>query len=288
MTDKSLEIFRLVAEYGSNSEAARILDISQPSVSRAITSLETEFNTKLINRDSMPFTVTPNGIVLLNLIDDGMSTKQRFKRHIEEQTMKQMNIGFSFPASCSLFSSELSRYKLNEPSIILRTFSGDNKQIREMLVNGKLDVALLPDRINFSGYKMSQVVDGFEWGLVAPDGVPITDNHYICPDELRNLPLLVPVDTTSHKAIEQWVGDQERIHLADTYNSIETLLEMINRGYGAGFAPRIYLPHLIKYNLAFYLLSPKIFTTIYIYVSVNEEKLNVIRPFLDLLSNKIK
>ncbi len=288
MTDKSLEIFRLVAEYGSNSEVARRLNISQPSVSRAITRLEDEFNTKLINRDSIPFTVTPYGIVLLNLIDDGMSTKQRFKRYIDEQTMKQMNIGFSFPASCSLFASELSRYKLNEPSIILRTFSGDNKQIREMLVNGKLDVALLPDRINFSGYKMYEVVEGFEWGLVAPDGVPITDNHYIRSDELRNLPLLIPADAMSRKEIEQWVKDTERTHLADTYNSIETLIEMIHRGYGAGFAPRIFLPHLNKYNLAFYLLSPKIFTTIYIYVSVNEEKLNVIRPFLDLLSNKIK
>ena len=75
MTDKGLEIFRLVAELGSNSEAARVLDISQSSVSRAISSLESEFNTKLLNRDSIPFTVTSNGVILINLIDDGMSTK---------------------------------------------------------------------------------------------------------------------------------------------------------------------------------------------------------------------
>ena len=42
MTDKGLEIFKTVAECGSNTEAAKILGISQSSVSRAITNLEKE------------------------------------------------------------------------------------------------------------------------------------------------------------------------------------------------------------------------------------------------------
>ena len=288
MTDKGLEIFRLVAELGSNSEAARVLDISQSSVSRAISSLESEFNTKLLNRDSIPFTVTSNGVILINLIDDGMSTKERFKRYIEEQSMKQLKISFAFPVSCSLFSSELSRFKQNEPSIVIKNYSGDTAQMRQMLVNGKLDVALLPERMNYCGYNTSKCTEELEWCLAAPNGVPLTDRSYICPDELMNLPLLVPADITSHSVIEKWVGDRERIHLSDTYNSIETLTEMLNRGYGAGFAPRLYSKHLYRYNIAFYLLSPKIFTPVYIYITSREDRLITVRPFIDLLKDKIK
>ena len=288
MTDKDLEIFRLVAELGSNSEAARRLGISQSSVSRTITALENEFGTKLLNRDTIPITLTSNGIVLVNFIDDGMSIKQRFKRYIEEQSMKQLKIGFSFPVSCSMFSNELSKFKQNEPSIIMKTYSGDNIQIRDMVAKGELDVALLPDRMNFCDYRTTPLIENFEWGLVVPGGVPLTDRHFVCPEEIGRLPLLIPVDMSSHKAVEQWFGDQERIQLSDTYNSIETLTELLTNGYGAGFAPRVYIAHLERYNIAFYLLSPKIFTSIYIYTNTRDDRMKIIEPFLELLYLKFR
>ena len=81
MTEESLEIFRIVAECGSNTEAARILNMSQSSISRALTKLETRYNTKLLNRDSSPFTLTKNGFFLKNRIDRGMSVSQQLARY---------------------------------------------------------------------------------------------------------------------------------------------------------------------------------------------------------------
>ena len=64
MEFKQLEVFTAVVDYGSFSEAARHLYLTQPTVSAHILSLETELNSRLIIRTTKKMTVTSRGYQL--------------------------------------------------------------------------------------------------------------------------------------------------------------------------------------------------------------------------------
>ena len=64
MNRNQLEIFRVVAEKKSFSEAARLLHISQPAISMHIQALEEYYGTKLLDRTTKRVTLTPAGEIL--------------------------------------------------------------------------------------------------------------------------------------------------------------------------------------------------------------------------------
>ena len=61
MEPEKLRIFLKVAQCGSFSKAAAELFISHSTVSRAVTSLETELRVKLVERDNSVHGLTPAG-----------------------------------------------------------------------------------------------------------------------------------------------------------------------------------------------------------------------------------
>ena len=64
MEFKQLEAFVAVVDYGSFSEAARRLYLTQPTISAHIRSLEEELHSKLIIRTTKKTTVTTSGYQL--------------------------------------------------------------------------------------------------------------------------------------------------------------------------------------------------------------------------------
>jgi DNA-binding transcriptional LysR family regulator len=66
MTIKQLEYFMAIAQSLNFSEAAKRLYISQPALSRSISSLEEELKVPLIIRDTHNVVLTPAGMVLAN------------------------------------------------------------------------------------------------------------------------------------------------------------------------------------------------------------------------------
>ena len=64
MEFKQLEAFVAVVDYGSFSEAARKLYLTQPTISAHVRSLEEELHTKLILRTTKKTTITTRGYQL--------------------------------------------------------------------------------------------------------------------------------------------------------------------------------------------------------------------------------
>lgn len=288
MTDKGLEIFRIVADCSSNSEAARILNISQPTVSRALTNLEKELGAKLLNRDTIPLELTRHGMVLKNMIDEDMGTRERFKRYISESSLRQIKVGTSFPAVCTYISDKVDELKKSEPGIKIMAYSGDNVGIRNMLALRELDIAVLPDRINCSDYLITKVIADYEWGVIAPEGVPVSDKLFVEREDLSSLPLLIPVESSSNHAVCEWLGDSDKVHHSDTYNSVETLVDLMRRGYGAGFAPMALSHYLQLRSFSFYICYPRIVTTVYIYSRKDYERSEVLKTLLPFINGALK
>lgn len=280
MADEGLDVFRTVADCGNNAAAARVLNKDPSCISRTISGLEKDYDTKLFDRRRKPFTLTESGLFLVNMIDNGLSTEQKLRRFVEERSSRQIRIGYSFPFSWHTLSRKISKLKRNDPDIMFRVSFADKTHIRNLLFENQLDLAVLPDKLHFRDYKIFEIISEYEWGVAVPSGVPVTDKQYVEPYDLEMLPLLVPAEQTCTEAISMWFGDSIKALRADSYDSTETMIGMMNEGFGYAFAPRADIPTLSKNNISFYPCSPKIMTSLYVYTRWNKDMSEELKTFL--------
>lgn len=280
MADEGLELFRLVAEYGSCAAVARKLNKDPSCISKAITELEKDYGTKLFDRKHKPYTLTESGLFLLNMIDSGLSTDQKLKRFIEKNSTKQINIGYSYPFSWHTISRKVGKLKISDPDITFSVEFDNKAYIRNLLFENQLDFAVLPDKVYFSNYKIIEIISEYEWGVAVPSGVPITDKPYVEPEDLEMLPLLVPLEPSCKAAIDGWFGDSVHTARADTYNSTETMTGMMGEGFGYAFVPKADSKTLGKLNLTYYPCYPKIMTSLYVYTRWRKDMSDELKSFI--------
>lgn len=96
---RSLEVFYAVAKHNSFSAAANELYISQSSVSKIVSRLESTLNLQLFNRSSHGISLTAAGQYLYGELDHLLPSICRLFRDMASFGQLQESIGFSIPAS---------------------------------------------------------------------------------------------------------------------------------------------------------------------------------------------
>lgn len=144
MTLDQLRYFQAVCRYDGVSPAARILNISQPSISNAIRKLEREFGVTLFARQHKRLTLTKEGQQLLVLAD-------RLLQQTDEvcQTMKALGkqnkvLRLGVPPMIGslvlpmIYDTPFGRERQ------LRIVENDSNGLRQLLADDQIDMAFLP------------------------------------------------------------------------------------------------------------------------------------------------
>lgn len=148
MTIRHLSIFTTVADAGGMSKAARILHISQPSISQAIAELERHYGVKLFERLSQKLYLTKEGELMLS-----------FSRHIldsfwqmeaaMDQAGKQyhLNIGCSVTVGTCLIHEILDEAKRQMPSCKFDVIVTNSSEIEQAVLCNQVDLAIVEGTI---------------------------------------------------------------------------------------------------------------------------------------------
>lgn len=148
MTLRHLKIFVAVAETGQMSKAAKLLYLTQPTVSQSIRELEEHYHTLLFERLSKRLYITEEGRRLLPLAREALS---RFD-YLEEQMLKSrekehLQIGMTLTVGSCLIPELLHRLKERYPKTEAYTFVGNTKTIEEKLLSGELGVGIVEGQV---------------------------------------------------------------------------------------------------------------------------------------------
>ena len=160
-------IFNTVAEAGNISHAAKELYISQPAISKAVTRLEQNLDTKLFIRSSRGVTLTDSGRMLYE------QTNAAFK-HLKqaEETIKKnkklgtgnLKIGVSTTLCKYVLMPYLEKFIKLHPHIKISISCQSTYQTLNLLQNHKVDIGLVGEsgRLeNFAFSPIGLVEDGF-------------------------------------------------------------------------------------------------------------------------------
>jgi LysR family nitrogen assimilation transcriptional regulator len=145
---KQLEYFVAVAEKGSVSRSAVAMNVSQPTVSRHVSLLEQELGQRLLERTGRGVRLTVAGQALLVharvMLDAAAQARFEIKEMRSDPTGKVI-IGLPHRVSAGLCVPLVQRFRQALPNAMVAMSEGLSLALREDLIGGRIDIALLFD-----------------------------------------------------------------------------------------------------------------------------------------------
>lgn len=234
---RQLRYFVGVVQAGSLSRAADQLHVAQSAISHHLASLESELDRQLVTRGPKGITLTEAGSVLYR-------HAEAILRHVEfakQDAVKALNVpsgavSIGLPSVLvPLLSYELfSRVRSAYPQIMLHVSEANGWLLRERLVNGRLDIAVLfvgrPER----GIAVEPLVlEELFFVTADPDTSPIQ-----IADAAQHTLLLAASGSNSRRVIQEAFNQHGlTVISAAEIDTISTLRRLIAEGIGDSIMP---------------------------------------------------
>ena len=217
---RQLEYFCTVSALKNFTKAAQFLHVSQPSVTKAIQSLETELNLTLFNRGQKQISLTEAGQVFLihakKILQDLKSAQIAMER-FQNKNSGVIRFGVPPMVESYLFPNLFIKFQAANPEILIDLQEcSDSLAIHENLENGTLDLGIVY-------LKAEEVLKN---SLKFLD-----DEFYLC------LPLNHRLATLEKISFQSLRDEKFILQPAGTFQNFATLQLSVN----AGFSPEILL-----------------------------------------------
>jgi DNA-binding transcriptional LysR family regulator len=145
-TLRQLQFFVAAAEQGSVSGAARVLSISQSSVTEAIRALEDDLGVTLFERQAKGLRITHKGSAFLRharqILGDVARARDAFQDE-GEQARGRLSLGVTSLVAGYVLSDILARFRRAYPQVDLNVIEDSGEYLQHLLIGGELDVAVL-------------------------------------------------------------------------------------------------------------------------------------------------
>ena len=191
MTIRHLRIFITVADLGSMTAAAKALYISQPTVSQAITELETHYGIKLFERLSKRLFITQNGSRLLSYARHITSLVNEMEQVIKNpEEIGSITIGSSLTIGECLLPALISTFSKKHPNFQVNAIIKNTLDIENLIALNIVDFAVVEGMVHSTDI-ITEPFENDELALVCGKEHPLYNVKTVSPDELTNINFIV-------------------------------------------------------------------------------------------------
>ena len=143
MEFKQLEAFVAVVDYGSFSEAARRLYLTQPTISAHIRSLEEELHMKLIVRTTKKTNITDKGYQLYDSAVRMLEIRNNLLENFTGSHRHMIDLAASTIPSSYLLPVLLAAFGKTHPDVYFHSMQSDSSDSISRVLDGTVDLALV-------------------------------------------------------------------------------------------------------------------------------------------------
>src|SRR5262249_5361843 len=148
-TLKQLGYFVAAAERGNVTEAARALNVSQPSISTAIAQLERVLGAQLFLRHhARGLSLTPGGRQLLAEALELLTQAEELGSSLRSEGARlkgELSLGYFVTSAPYYPPGLLRRFRTLHPDVTLQLHEGDIETLQRALATGGIELALVYD-----------------------------------------------------------------------------------------------------------------------------------------------
>lgn len=246
-TITQFEILVKVIEQGSFTNAAKVMHMSQPAVSNAIATLESELGITLLVRDrGKDLIVTDIGKRVLLQIRTILNSLEKINQEVSlEKGLITGSIRIAtFPSVTAHFLPKIIKTFQQQRSNVSLTFKeGSQEEIKDWLTSREIDIGFVV--LPCSGLNTIPLVKDC-YLVMLPDGHPLLKDTHVRLSDLENEPLII--SNSGYEAPIIDIMRKQKISINEKYNTsnLNTSLGMIKEGLGV-----LILPELSLKNLSF-------------------------------------
>lgn len=157
-TLRQLEVLRAVVQLGSLSRAAEALHISQPSVTQTLSQLQRECGVELLTRRHGRIAATAAAQALVGDIDEVFGAMERVGARLDalrSPAKGELTVACLHELATAVLPEAVGQFRQSFPTIRLTLMVESSRTIRDALLAGKADFAVLSDEVDLAGLTAS-------------------------------------------------------------------------------------------------------------------------------------
>lgn len=216
-----LTYFLTVAREQTISQAAKILHISQPTLSKQLKELEEELGVQLFIRGNRKITLTEDGVYLRNRGNEILSLVTTTTANLKKNDVisGELFIGSGESQTFQWLSLIFNELITDYPDINIHLYSGNADSIKEKIDKGLLDFGLVIDPVDKQKYDYFHLPLADHWGILINKDHPLASSHVVTPDMLTDYPLFISDQSLVDHHLADWLGGNlENFRVVGTYN----------------------------------------------------------------------
>ncbi|MBS7225139.1 MAG: LysR family transcriptional regulator [Clostridiaceae bacterium] len=222
MTLRHLTIFAAVIDAGGMNKAAKVLHLSQPSISQAVAELEQHYGVKLFERLSQRLYLTKDGELLLSFARHILDSYQQMEATMNQKTEKtQIEIGCSISVGTCLINGILDEAEKALPQCEFHVMVTNSSEIEQALLSNQIDIGLIEGSVSDENLTMIPMCKD-ELVLVCGTTHPFAKQGKITLQALDGQNYVSRESGSAERNQYEQLLEQQKIHLKRIFCSTNT------------------------------------------------------------------
>lgn len=243
MEIRVLTYFLTVAREENITRAAKLLHITQPTLSRQMMQLEEELGVKLFTRSNHSIVLTDAGMLLRRRAQEIVTLADKTAREFAQDTEEisgEICFGCGELNSMNGLAEVMADFKKLYPRVHFDVYSANADDIKERMARGFIDISLFAEPVDVLRYDFFRLSEKEDWGIYVHQNHALAQKEFVTPKDLAGVPLLFTKRALVQNEINNWFGEYaDDMNVAATFNLTYNAAVMAKHHIGAVFGIRL-------------------------------------------------
>ena len=246
---RQLAHFASVVEHGSLGQAAKVLNISEPALSKSLRRLEESLGVPLLDRNSRGMTPTlfgrsflPHALVILGEVE----VSQKVLEELQGVSRGTIRIGTRPTFGSTVLPEAIARLQHRRPKVRVVIREGVTANLIAEVLRGSLDFIVATKVEDIQPSLIQELLTVNQVGIVVREGHPLASKKDLSPNDLADARWVLPLRTDpARRQLESILrrNGLASINVVAETNSVVFTTSYIRQTDAIGYFPRAILRH---------------------------------------------
>lgn len=261
MDVRVLKYFITVAREENITKAAKILHLTQPTLSRQLQQLEDELKVTLFHRSSHSIVLTEKGKIFLERAKEIIALCEVTQEEMSQQNADiqgEIRIGCGETKGMDFLTKQIAEFQKKYPKVRVCIYSMTADLIHSCLENGQLHMGLMTEPVSVDRYQYLRIDEYDTWGILVRKDHSLGRKTAVTKKDLAGERLILPVRDQVRGELASWFGEyKDSLIVSGTCNLMLNEVAMVKNRIGTAVC--LDLPVYDK-ELCFVPLQPELKT----------------------------
>ncbi len=240
MTIKHMKIFIKVFQTKNVTQAAKLLNMTQPAVTRAIKEIESYYGVLLFERINHRLCVTEAGKQFYSQalhIAEAFDVMEKGLKNWDELGI--LRVGTTITIGNFILPDLMAEFQKKYPNLKIKATISNSEKLQQLLLDNNLDIALIEGEINYE-YLETEVFAKDEMVLILPPNSEFRFKENLKLSDLKECNFLLRESGSAGRSFLDHIFALHDMNINPVLESVSTqaIIKAVSRGIGISILPQ--------------------------------------------------